>query len=239
MIVVQLQGGLGNQIFQYAAALAVRTVMEDSRILFLTSENKHSTQNYFHLFRSGSQLREPIPIGNRYFQGDAFEAWNPKAYAKYKEIFLYGYFQFIPAIYPIIPQIQREFGITYKIDAAFIHVRRGDYLEHPTLHWVQPASYYEEGMKRIGAERWLLFSDDLDWCRQQPCFQRSDLTFVEEKDEVECLRMMAGCKQGALISNSTFSYWGAMLGDLDCVVYPKKWYGDASPILFPEGWMEL
>jgi Glycosyl transferase family 11 len=240
MIVVQLMGGLGNQIFQYAAALAIQDAMKkQGPICFVSADNKHSRQTYFHLFNGGSLLREPFPIGDRYCQNDAFEAWNPSTFKDTETLLLYGYFQFIPAIASVIPRLQREFGLFQESRAAFVHVRRGDYLQNPTLHWLQSPEYYEEGMKLVGADKWVVFSDDLDWCREQSCFQRPDLQFIDEKDEVTALRLMASCTQGAVISNSTFSYWAAILGDIECVVYPKKWYGDSTPVLFPEGWMEL
>ena len=58
-------------------------------------------------------------------------------------------------------------------------------------------------------------------------------------NELHTLYCMIKCKGGAVISNSTFSWWGAILGENNKVVYPKNWYGDAKPTLFPEGWICL
>jgi hypothetical protein len=69
----------------------------------------------------------------------------------------------------------------------------------------------------------------------QPPFE-----IIDEADELAGLMLMSLCEGGAVISNSTYSWWGAMLG---CnyvgapVVYPKKWIGEENPVLFPEAWV--
>ena len=50
--------------------------------------------------------------------------------------------------------------------------------------------------------------------------------------------LMSLCKGGAIISNSTFSSWGAILGADEMpdsiIIYPKAWCtGDSSRIHFP------
>ena len=65
---------------------------------------------------------------------------------------------------------------------------------------------------------------------------------LDEKDELAGLMLMSLCEGGAVISNSTFSWWGAMLG---CgatgvpVAYPAKWIGKENPDLFPPSWIRI
>ena len=50
--------------------------------------------------------------------------------------------------------------------------------------------------------------------------------------------LMSQCKY-AIIANSTFSYWGAMLGrKKELVYYPTKWINSefGNPHIFPEDW---
>ena len=142
----------------------------------------------------------------------------------------------------------------------FIHVRRGDYVNQPDNHPVCPISYYEKALKEFPDDvPVFVFSDDLDWCREQFTDDRFVLptenikyshtadtndgrvqSFVPYYD----LCMMSLCS-GAIIANSSMSWWGAWLQDgRGKVVAPKPWFGsnyknyDMSDLL-PESWIEM
>lgn len=171
-------------------------------------------------------------------------------------IALRGYFQYVPAIERMIPLLcndmiefltqerellRRKYSLTDLTGYGFIHVRRGDYLDGaPNLHWVQTSEYYKEAMKLFGASRWFVLSDDPEWCKAEAVFAICEV--VNEPDELTGLALMSLCHGGAIIANSTYSWWGAMLGANSAgstVVYPSKWLQDTRPILFPETWIRI
>jgi hypothetical protein len=253
MITVHLQGGLGNQIFQYAAALAVRREVGHT-IWFTEGENAHNTlkRDYVSdLFVEGRRHHASPPEAIAvYKQYSAFEPWTPTWFSSAATIYLEGYFQSLPELVPILPELRASFlpalrrstGIhvdSSLAETGFVHVRRGDYLLNPTYHWVQPAEYYEKGMSMVTAKKWLVFSDDIQWCREQTCFQRGDVVLCDEPNELIALDVMSSCGAGAVISNSSFSWWAAMLGGLDKVVYPDLWSEYHRPDLFPGTWTRV
>ena len=253
MITVHLHGGLGNQIFQYAAAIAVRKVVGGT-IWFTKGENTHNKmgRDYVkNLFIEGKLHTDKPPAATaQYKQFSAFEEWKPTQFAGSKTIYLEGYFQSLPEITPILPQLRESFLLalhqTTRLhtdslmdETGFVHVRRGDYLLNPTYHWVQSAEYYEKGMSIVAAKKWLVFSDDIAWCREQACFQRENVIIFDEADELVALHLMSSCGGGAVISNSSFSWWAAMLKGLEKVVYPDLWAEHHKPNLFPEFWTRL
>jgi hypothetical protein len=70
----------------------------------------------------------------------------------------------------------------------------------------------------------------------------SGATIVDEPDELDGLALMSLCHGGAIIANSTFSWWGAMLGAYPAkatVVYPSKWLQGNKPDLFPPQWARI
>lgn len=132
--------------------------------------------------------------------------------------------------------IRRLFGhgIT-PIDQVAIHVRRGTnphnpaepaYHDNPFYVNLVKDGYYERAMAEFPDEDFLIFSDDIEWCKKQPIFQGRRFSFSEGNDEVTDLNLMAGCK-GIIMANSSFSWWGAYLGDpKKRVIAPIEWYAD-------------
>lgn len=99
-----------------------------------------------------------------------------------------------------------------------IHIRRGDYVD---LGWELPASYYMDSIKKILRQHsdavFFVFSDDLNWCRQNAPLLgldlSSDVIYVEGNihgANFRDLQLMSMC-QGLLMSNSAFCYLAALL----------------------------
>jgi hypothetical protein len=168
---------------------------------------------------------------------------------------------------PIVPKMKemlmrREFGKEeykpYKLPSdtatAFIHVRQGDY---KNFSWEQPETYYTNALTKLNEldtdntiENILVFSDNISWCETQMDKWR-DLVpkkkiETKDADELQTLYMMMQCKAGAIISGSTFSAWGAMLGANEnpksIILYPKnikQFHGATNPMSFPDRWQAV
>jgi len=130
---------------------------------------------------------------------------------------------------------------------AFIHVRRGDYKERG---WALGEDYYLRGLdeleKNSGIKAVCIISNDLDWCKRIPwaSHTKKPIEYYDSPNELNVLYKMTVCDAGAVISPSTFSAWGAMMGpDMKpntTIVYPFSWLthdadGD-NPLTFPDTW---
>ena len=106
-----------------------------------------------------------------------------------------------------------------------ISVRRGDYLKLPHQHPFVGRAYLLQAVSSFPkGTRFMVFSDDIPWCRK---FFRGDrFSFVEGPDVVENLFLMSWCDH-YICSNSTYSWWGAYLGRRGRVIFPSMWYGMA------------
>ena len=129
-----------------------------------------------------------------------------------------------------------------------IHIRRGDYVHLPDHHPTVSPAYHIDATRyitsRTAVERYLIFSDDIEWCKQT-FGNEQDITYIEGEADYIDLYLMSMCKHN-IIANSTFSWWGAWLNQNPdkIVVAPKDWFGPAkagvdTKDLIPESWIKL
>jgi hypothetical protein len=240
-------------LFQYAAALVLRGALDKAVFLPPPEYNKHSGRDYRSiLYRRIPSVKtyEGVPV----IPLSAYTAWTVEQFRFEGPVALRGYFQYLPVIESVIPTISNDlidFMTPYReyvrkkyflrdlIRTGFVHVRRGDYTEKPE-HFLQDQEYYETAFTLFSKVNWFILSDDVEWCKKQPFFANHQI--INEPDELVGLAFMSLCHGGAIIANSTYSWWGAMLGANDSgspVVYPSKWLDNAKPNLFPNGWIRL
>lgn len=111
-----------------------------------------------------------------------------------------------------------------------VHVRRGDYVNLSEIHCFPGNDYYVSSMERVrskfGNVRFLIFSDDIEWCKNSKIFEGCDFSDAG-LDSVE-MCMMSMCKFH-IIANSSFSWWGAKLASSELTIAPSKWFGPGGP----------
>jgi hypothetical protein len=121
-----------------------------------------------------------------------------------------------------------------------LHVRRGDYLNRPDIFPACTPQYYHDAVSEVKTRdmKFIVFSDDVDWCRNSLGYLGlvgQDVIFVEPVitpvevidrgvpgDQLDLFSMM-GCAEH-ILSNSTFSWWGAWLSHSRQVYYPSVWF---------------
>jgi len=264
-VTIIIQGGLGNQLFQYAAGLAIVNANNGDMWLNPAELNKHSNKDYrkqLYIRAKASGIDGSPKISPTIWQSNAFAKWNPSDYKDKEILTLRGYYQYLPAIKSEVPLICKDileilsdrrkilsekYSIHDLSQYGFIHIRRGDYVNLSNIHWLQGESYYTRGIDYLQKElncniKWLVLSDDTQWCKSQPWLNSDKITIVDEPDELDGLVIMSLCEGCAIIANSSYSWWGAMLG---CgnknapLVYPLKWFKDEKPDLFLPHWKGL
>jgi len=131
-------------------------------------------------------------------------------------------------------------------DPLFLHVRRGDpnlvdargfkwsYTQCSSQHPPQSIEYYEEALREFPEDQPVIVcSDSPEWVNEQEFFS-GDRFLVSEPEEkykdgsytpYVDLCLMSLCS-GAIIANSSLSWWGAWLQNgKGTVVAPKNWFG--------------
>lgn len=133
-------------------------------------------------------------------------------------------------------------------NSFFIHVRRGDYLSDTFKERFKgtcPISYYrlaiEDIIEKEKDPKFFCFSDDILWMKEN--IKLPNATYIDWNTGTDSpldMYLMSYCK-GAVIANSTFSYWGAYIGKQKKVYYPEKWINaeEGNPNIFFEEWKKF
>ncbi len=121
-------------------------------------------------------------------------------------------------------------------DFVAIHVRRGDYVNNPHYTDLTATDYYEKAMSEFPNENFVIFSDDIKWCKNRFGLYVKNIRYSEGRSELEDFNRMAGAK-GIIMANSSFSWWAAYLNE-GKVVAPLSWSTLPSPTLL-DNWIAL
>ena len=215
-------GRLGNQLFQIACTIS--TALSHGDTFFFP---KWSYEDHFNLhkcFESNEVVSENYTQPFFHYQ----QILIPDS--KSKVIDLKGFFQ-SEKFFKDHERAMR-FALTpndvpaTQMDKCSIHVRRGDYLKFKDAHPAASLKYYQSAMKKISCSKYVVFSDDIQWCKEN--FVGDQFEFSEGKTEIEDLIYMMSMEHN-IIANSSFSWWAAYLNKNPNkkIVAPKIWFGSA------------
>jgi hypothetical protein len=256
MITAYLQGGLGNQMFQLAAAISLAIDNHTNARFGLGNHFLPKQGRRCHLYQNNIfkniDFAQAVEI-KKIFKEPTF------LYSKIEfeeNMCLSGYFQsekYFVHNKEIITRLflDNEEALGYLLNkyrslliqnSVSLHVRRGDYLKSNGFHPTCSMDYYEKAMAEFPEDtQFLVFSDDIGWCKES--FKGKNFNFIEEEDYLELL-LTSLCRHN-IIANSSFSWWGAWLNQNPekQVFYPSNWFGPDSNIdtrdLTPQEWKRI
>lgn len=256
MIVTKLQGGLGNQMFQWAYGKALSIIHNTSLYLdtsFYINQTVNTPRNYelnkFHNIKYQEPKIENKPIIQI---NDNFN-YTELLYNENNNYFLNGFWQsekyFLNVSELIKEQLQPTTETREKLKkqitgkSVSLHIRRTDYVTSNGFHPVQTFDYYDKALEIIGDyDQLLVFSDDINWCKKNLKYE--NILFVENQDNVEDMWLMSLCDHN-IIANSSFSWWGAWLNQNEdkIVIAPNNWFGPQSNLnesdIIPSNWIKI
>ena len=255
-------GQLGNQMFQYAAAKGVASKLDvpfmipNHRQVFDDGIGNRYTILLFDAFKLTSASLLGTLRTENYVQENGF-TFNKDLFKidKTENCSLYGFFQTEKYFKHIEKQIRKDFTFKDEIkdecddlikqftNPIALHIRRGDFIWNNKNHPPLGLDYYESALKLFDSDREvIIFSDDTEWCKDQELFADDRFAVAEGGDQFYDMCLMSLCDD-FIIANSTFSWWGAWLGNRGKVVAPKQWFGEAldhdTKDLYCKGWTVL
>tara|TARA_S200002703_G_scaffold91620_1_gene79128 strand:+ start:13486 stop:14328 length:843 start_codon:yes stop_codon:yes gene_type:complete len=248
-------GRLGNQMFQYAALRGIAEKNGYSWVIPKPDSYGDSNYGLFDCFEMSTVSEKNFGFVNGQSVQTGYFHFHEEFFSGCPDnVNLHDYFQTEKYFENILDTIKKDYTFKKEIiepclevigdlnNPIFIHVRRGDYLNQPDNHPTCPRSYYEKSLELFDKESpVLVFSDDLEWCRENftddrflistenPIYNHTSDTnngrvksFIPYYD----LCMMSMCV-GGIIANSSMSWWGAWLieSPTQPIVAPSPWFG--------------
>lgn len=239
-------GRLGNQMFQIASTIGIA--------------RDNGTDYVFPAWEYSYYMNKSLPVGALNNTSDIHESgfhYTPillnegnknlvgylqseRYFIKYKEEVM----QYFKLKDEHRDYIRNKYGpLLAHSNTCSVHVRRTDYLKLQQHHPVLSLDYYKEAMNKFPDALFLIFSDDIAWCKDNLKFDNTQ--FIEGENPIVDMYLMSMCKNN-IIANSSFSWWSAwMNGTPDKkVIAPKAWFGPAyrdmsTNDLLPETWIKI
>lgn len=256
----RLQGRTGNMMFQLAHGYV--KALEYNRQFVAPSQDSSSGLLEKNLFRkldfnikksegiddaefiTGTFAYSDLPPVND--KPTVFVGWfqSEKYFGRYKEA--------IRDLYSppkeFVEKALRDFPFFNNSVVAALNVRRGDYLTQPTRHPVITKEYIEEAYKHLPKHDYIIImSDDIEWCKENinlPNMVIIDNNHNRQYWDQEGIWLLSLCDH-FIISNSSFSWWGAWLSRTEnkVVIAPDTWFGpdlrEDTKDIYCEDWIKI
>ena len=268
-------GRLGNQMFEYAAIRGIAA--KHGYEWCIPPSDRKGIENYslHECFKLSSERKEGV-IENQHLTEPYFHFCDELFDTCPDNVNLHGFFQSWRYFDHIADTIREDYTfhdehlkpcqemIESVKEPIMLHVRRGDpnltdvrgfkwsYTQCGSMHPVQPVEYYEKALAEFPEDQpVIVFSDSIDWVKEQEFFAGDRFLLSEPKDKYADgsftpyadLCLMSLCSH-AIIANSSMSWWGAWLqtNPNKKVIAPKMWFGPdgADPTdIFLDRWEYL
>lgn len=248
MISVKTQGRLGNQIFQYCFAYYLSKKLKTP--FYITRNNqlnkyfklrkfeKLQTKIYRKLFSnkitksiSESELKQ-ISIQNNCIYSGFFQT----------DKYFMSYENKLRKLLQIKPSFITDYKLKYpqyiNEKTIVMHFRGSDYFNWKggnlgTRSPVLPIKYYKNALELFNCKEYKLvfISDSINYVQEK--MQRDDIEYINDSviNDFLCIYFA----NVAIISNSSFSYWAAMLNKIrnKRIIAPKYWLGHYNNKTYP------
>lgn len=254
IIIPNLKGGLGNQMFQIAAAKA--HAIKHNGFAAINYRRNGSSRPGNELSKYRSNFYSKVGVTDEVVLTTYIEP-----HFHFSEIpfngstVIDGYFQSIKYFDHCKDIIKELFHFTNAdkigwrqlagttatnmVNPLVVHVRRGDYKMYPNIHPTQSEEYYRNAFtyfldKPVKPSCVIICTDDWESLYQDnligKVFTNKGMPVYTTSacTELQDLYIMSQCKN-IIMSNSSFSWWGEFLGADKITVAPKKWLGYDGP----------
>lgn len=245
MVYFRIQGNLGNVLFQRAVALSLR---RGRTIGIGDASTAEKIKGYGRLFADLEVVANPPSDAVIVRQEKCLPTAFPPDDGR--DLYLEGYFQsenyfdndlvyeWAKPSEERVVRLRSKYGDWLeRPNVTGISVRRGDYLTKAAWHPFVGERYFHDCLSRLpDTKDFIVCSDGLAWCKRffPRAFPERNFLFIEDESVLDQLCVHTLCANN-IVSNSSFSWWGAWLaeqrrrseGTRGLTLAPSMWLGYA------------
>lgn len=249
-VVINLSGGLGNQLFQVAAGSHLKLqnievvldpiendlngyrktrIMELSKGMGLNLIQRSQISKAFIRLIGIRKIIHFLILRDAYKELEPFEILEVNQSNPPKRVV--GYWQNKQMALHVKNYLDEKNDSEIKTNQLAIHVRRGDYLNLAhQLHGALHGDYFLAATKSIiehkKIDKIAIFSDSINQVMEESwvgLLPDIEIEFSQNSDPWESLLEMSSFET-IICSNSTFSWWAAFLNKNKTIVLPDHWF---------------
>lgn len=249
MFIVKFTGGIGNQLFQYSFLVWLYKNYPSADIRYDISEYK-KTKDHGGFFLPIKKFKKTNRYNKNKFRIISDMNFD-SSFSDSDNIIFDGYWQkkevvlnsgnIFTDLFP--DKICTGQNLVYQkmIEKAetsvSLHIRRGDYNNHFLLGNIATKEYFmnaiDEIHKKVKAPVFFVFSDDIEWVKENICFATDKVTYITgntKENVIYDMLLMSYCKYH-IISNSSFSWWAQWIDNkfTRYVIAPSYWVNRPCP----------
>lgn len=258
-IISTLNGGLGNQMFEYSFARSLSIDLGADLYIDDTALSGHAAKREYtlNIFKN---IKKGLLVDNdRTLNLSNFESiFEPNYYenvlnsikneiGKFDTLVINGYFQSTKLFNINESEIRKDFYINPAIldtdkTPVVLQVRRGDFVGN-SFHEICNIDYYNKSIQKIKElvedPIFIIISEDTKWVSENINFDGCEFFENPSTCELEDYEVMLSCEYH-IISNSSFGWWPAFLSNPKVVISPNRWYanGMQSELIQPN-WITI
>lgn len=133
-------------------------------------------------------------------------------------------------------------------DIVAIHIRGTDYKSLGSIYEQLGPNYYSKAItyfkNKNQSSKFIVFTDDEEYAKliMESCKVSYEFAYQVGMKDTEVIHWM-GLFKNIIIANSSFSWWGAYLGNAETVIAPLEWYSTNPPSdwadIYPNSWITI
>jgi hypothetical protein len=225
---LEQKGNIGNQLFQIVSTIGIATENNQEYVFPKWKYSSYFKNSLPELGREGirefKNVKEDSSIYQKFILTEGnydLEGWLQSE--KYFDINKAKYF--LTFNESIIDSLKQKYSSALEKKTLLISIRRGDFVDHPDFYQL-PFHYYLTALVEHFPD-WreysiFVFSDDIEYVKYH--FDYADnFYFNDNLTVIEQLALSTLC-ENFIISNSTFSWWCAWLGEKENSKIVRPYY---------------